>query len=187
MSSDGRRNGIQRRSEPMLDHAHDAAELADRWFLTATHGLRRASRWARRELGVLGDSAKAAWHTTARVGNRMVARPGNDPAAAPADEASTDGPAPAHTGPGWTGIDIASATPTEEAVRRSPEAGRAPGGAGEASTPSLLLLLRLLGQLVSEHGVVGYELLAEDRRFWRLVSLLQEHNPRNGREPRPRR
>lgn len=168
----------------LLGHAHDAAELGDRWFLTATHGVRRVSRWARRELGVLGDSAKAAWHTTARVGNMMVPG-GKEPPGTPDGEPEEDEPAPdPYTGPGWTGVDVRSATPVGEAVERSSDAPP-PDRRRDDGAPKLPLVLRLLGQLVSEYGAVGYEALEDDPRFWKLVSLLQAHNPRNGRREAP--
>lgn len=148
----------------LLEEARLVADTGDRWLVSAAHGVQRAGTWARRELVIIGDSARAAWHTTVDVSRRLA--PGG-PQVAPRLGAEQP---PAGVGPagrGFTGLDLLPATPVDAARSHAPHGG-----------PRLELLLRMLSELVSEYGVRRYAALEGDDRFWTLINLLQRSNPR---------
>lgn len=178
----------------LLEEARQVADAGDRWLVSAAYGVQRAGTWARRELEIIGDSARAAWHTTVDVSRRLspVATPAARPARGPRRVGSgvEEADPPTQSQRGWSGLDVLSATPAEVALADPairPAAGavrkRAPAVAGG---PRLSLLLRLLSELVTEYGSRHYDDMRGDDRFWTLITLLQHFNPRARSRPRPR-
>lgn len=60
----------------LLAQVREVADAGDRWFLSAAFRAQRAGTWVRREMIVIGDSAKAAWQTTMEVTRKVAPLPG---------------------------------------------------------------------------------------------------------------
>lgn len=190
----------------LKQRAQDAAETADRWFVSLAYGIEDVGTWAKGEAHIVADSFKAALDTTLDVTKKIVGPAAfgkaaedrepepHEPTAgatvsplASEAEFSRDNDGRLHEArtaqnPGnldllWATDDLSDDSRSCVDERSCVDQSDSQDGSRGGYLPGVLPLVQALERIIGEHAYSGHRSLEKDSRFWRLVQLLYLFRP----------